>query len=110
VTRELSIRTQHGALATIREERAVARRIRALEGQAIERRAEDALRRELASGRMKDIKSLTKDALEAGGEIADVLADEVQARPFFARELADIASTGARGLKAGLRGYVEEGH
>jgi hypothetical protein len=107
VSRELSTRAQPGALATIREERAVARRIRTLEGQAIERRAEDALRRELASGRMKDIKSLTKDALESGGEIADVLAEEAQARPFFARELADIASTGARGLKVELRGYVE---
>lgn len=104
---ELSTRPHLGALAIVREERAVARRIRALQGQAIERRAEDALRRDLASGRMKDIKSLTADALEAGGEIADVLADEVQTRPFFARELADIASTGARGLKAELRGYVE---
>jgi hypothetical protein len=56
---------------------------------------------------MKDIESLTKDALEAGGEIAAVLAEEVQARPFFAGELADIARTGARGLKAELRGYVE---
>lgn len=107
MSRELSTRPQPGTLATIREERAVARRIRSLEAQAIERRAEDALRRELTSGRMKDIKSLTKDALEAGGEIADVLADEAQARPFFARELADIASTGARGLKAELRSYVE---
>lgn len=92
---------------TTKEERAVARRVATLRGRAIERRAEDALRRELASRRMRDIKSLTKDALEAGGEIADVLADEVQTRPFFARELADIAGTGARGLKSELRGYVE---
>lgn len=109
MSRELSTRPQHRALATIREERAVARRIGNLQGVAIERRAEDAVRRGLASGRMKDIESLTKDALEAGGEIADVLAEEAQAHPFFARELADIASTGARGLKAELRGYVE-GH
>lgn len=74
---------------------------------AVARRAEDAMRRELASGRMKDIASLTKDALECGGEIGDVLADEAQARPFFARELADIATTGLRGLRSELRDYVE---
>lgn len=107
MSRELSIRPRPGALATIRKERSIARRVGNIQGVAIERRAEDALRRELASGRMKDIKSLTEDALEAGGEIADVLAEEAQAHPFFARELADIASTGARGLKAELRGYVE---
>jgi hypothetical protein len=106
VSHELSVLPRRGVLAT-KEERAVARRIGALQGKAIERRAEDALRRELASGRIKDIRSLTKDALEAGGEIADVLVEEVQARPFFGRELADIASTGARGLKSELRGYVE---
>jgi hypothetical protein len=106
VNRELSVSSRLGVLAT-KEERAIARRIGALQGKAIERRAEDALRRELASGRIKDITSLTKDAVEAGGEIADVLVEEVQARPFFGRELADIARAGARGLKSELRGYVE---
>jgi predicted lactoylglutathione lyase len=60
-----------------------------------------------ATAAQHDIRDLTEDALEAGGEIAACLESEVQARPFFARELADIASTGARGLKAELRNYVE---
>ncbi|MGC2373118.1 MAG: hypothetical protein WA484_04505 [Solirubrobacteraceae bacterium] len=93
-----------------RDERGVIKYAKALQRRALEVRAEDAARRHVATGRMHDIKWLTKDALEAGGEIADVFAEEVQARPFFARELGGIASTGARGLKTELAYYIEEGH
>ncbi|MGH2911019.1 MAG: hypothetical protein ACRDJ3_00940, partial [Solirubrobacteraceae bacterium] len=55
------------------------------------------------------IRDLTENALEAGSEIAHRLAYEASARPFFARELADIASTGARGLKTELAYFIEEG-
>jgi hypothetical protein len=73
-------------------------------------RAEDAARRYVATGRIHDIRALSKDALEAAGDIGDVLAEEVQAHPFFAQELAGIASTGARGLKTELAYFIEEGH
>lgn len=99
-----------GPLALTREDRALARRAATLERQALAIRAEDVLRRQIASGRMQDIRGLTEDALEAGGEIADCLAVEAHKRPFFARELADIAGIGARGLKAELRSYIEESH
>ena len=107
MSRNLPVRSRLVGIALTREERAIARQVGSLHAQAVARRTEDALRRELASGRIGDVESLTKDALEAGGEVAAVLADGVQAHPFFARELADIASTGARGLKAELRGYIE---
>jgi hypothetical protein len=96
-----------GALIMTRAERALAKRAADAQAAAIASRADDALRRELTAGRMKDTASLTKGALEDAGEIGDVLAEEVQARPFFARELADIATTGLRGLKAELRDYIE---
>ncbi|HWY18453.1 MAG TPA: hypothetical protein VNY27_07045 [Solirubrobacteraceae bacterium] len=100
-----------GTLAMTRQqERALVKHAAALQRRMLAIRAEDVARRQIATGRMHDIKSLTKDALEAGGEIADSLAYEVQAQPYFARELADIASTGARGLKAELAYYIEESH
>jgi uncharacterized membrane protein len=92
---------------TRQERRALIKHATAAQQQAMAVRAEDAARRHVAAGRLHDIRDLTEDALEAGGEIAACLESEVQARPFFARELADIASTGARGLKAELRNYVE---
>jgi hypothetical protein len=91
-------------------DRALVKHAKALQRRAMEVRAQDAARRFVATGRMQDIRELTTDALEAAGEIGDVLAEEAQARPFFARELADIASTGARGLKTELRSYIEDGH
>lgn len=101
---------RHGGLALTRDGRAIAKRAKAEQRWALEVRAEDASRRYVASHRMRDIRDLTEDALEAGGEIADRLAYEASARPFFARELADIASTGARGLKGELAYFIEEGH
>jgi hypothetical protein len=106
----LPIPSRPGVLATIHQDRQLAKRAAGLERRAMEVRAEDVARRYVAAGRMNDIKGLTSDALEAAGEIADVLACEVQAKPFFARELSEIASTGARGLKTELAYYVEEGH
>jgi hypothetical protein len=93
-----------------RDERAVLKHAKALHRRALEVRSEDAARRYVATGRTHDIKRLTKDALEAAGEIGDRLAFEAQARPFLARELEDIASTGLRGLKAELAFFIEEGH
>ena len=98
------------ALARNYEARGLVKYAAALRRRAMEIRTEDAARRYVATGRIHDIRALTKDALEAGGEIAADLAYEVQARPFFARELADIASTGARGLKTELAYYIEESH
>jgi hypothetical protein len=99
--------TNRGALVMSRAERALIRHATTVQQQTMAVRVEDAGRHYIARGRLHDIRDLTEDALEAGGEIADVLAEQVQARPFFARELADIASVGARGLKGELRGYVE---
>jgi hypothetical protein len=98
------------ALARSYETRGLVKQAKALQRRALEVQAEDAARRYVASSRMHGIKRLTKDALEAGGEIADVFAEEVQARPFLARELGGIASTGARGLKTELAYYIEESH
>ena len=98
------------ALARIKEERGLIKQAKALRRQAMEVRAEDAARREIAAARMRDIRDLTQDALQGAGEIAGCLAYEVQARPFFVRELEEIARTGAQGLKLELRTYIEEGH
>ncbi len=106
----LPVPLRHGGLVLTREERGLVKQAKVLQRRAMEVRAQDAARRYVATGRMHDIKWLTKDALEAGGEIADVFAEEVHAHPFFARELADIASTGARGLKTELAYYIEESH
>jgi hypothetical protein len=103
------VSVRRGVLATTPKDRALVKQAKALQRRALEVRAEDAFRRYVAGGRMQDTRELTEDALEAGGEIADRLAVEVAARPFFADELADIASTGARGLRAELRGYIEDG-
>lgn len=102
--------TRLSGLPVTRQERALVKHATALQQRAMAVRAEDAARRYVATGRMHDIKRLTRDALEAGGEIGDCLAYEASARPYFARELADIASTGARGLKTELAYFVEEGH
>ncbi|HEY4811000.1 MAG TPA: hypothetical protein VIH71_08090 [Solirubrobacteraceae bacterium] len=99
-----------GALVTTRAERALIKHAITMQQQAMAVRAEDAARRYVAAGRLQDIGDLTEDALEAGGEIAARLESEAQARPFFARELADIAATGARGLKTELAYFIEEGH
>ncbi len=101
---------RHAGLALTRDGRAVAKRAKAEQRWALEVRAEDASRRYIARGRMRDIRDLTEDALQAGGEIADRLAYEASARPFFAHELTGIASTGARGLKGELVYFIEEGH
>jgi hypothetical protein len=98
------------ALARVKEERGLVKQAKALRRRAMEIRNEDAARRYIALGRMQDVRRLTEDALEAGGEIADCLAAQAWRRPFFARELEEIASTGARGLKAELRFYIEECH
>jgi hypothetical protein len=99
-----------GALVMTRAERALIKHATALQQQAMAVRAEDAARRHVAAGRLHDIRDLTEDALEAGGEIAACLESEAQARPFFVRELGDIAATGARGLKTELAYFIEEGH
>jgi hypothetical protein len=104
------IPVRHGRIAMTRQERALIKHATALQQRAMAVRAEDAARRYVARGRIHDIRALSKDALQAAGDIADVLAEEVQARPFFTQELAGIASTGARGLKTELAYYIEEGH
>lgn len=109
MSRELAVHSRLGVTRSAREDRAIVKQARALERRAIAVRAEDVARRQVASGRMRDIRDLSEDALEAGGEIGDCLAYEAERRPFFARELSDLASTGVRGLKGELRRYVEEG-
>lgn len=106
----LPVPVRRGGLALSHKDRAAIKHEKALERRAKEVRAEDAARCYVASGRMHDIKWLTKEALVGGGEIADVLAEEAEARPFFARELGGIASTGARGLNTELAYYIEESH
>lgn len=108
MNRELSPRPQPGVLATIREERAVARRIRTLQGQAIERRAEDALRRGLATGRMNDMGVATRYALGEGEAIADELAERIEKTPWAAKALGGIAEDGIRGLRHELRRLTED--
>ena len=93
-----------------KEQRDLIKQANASQRRALEVRAEDVARRQLATGRMHDIGGLTDDALAIGGQIADRLAYEASARPFFASELADIASTGARGLKTELGYFIEESH
>jgi hypothetical protein len=110
MSRNLPIAVPRGSLALSREERALVKHAKALQRRANAVRAEDAARRYVTSGRMQDIGDLTEDALAIGGDIGDRLAVEVSARPFFARELADIASTGTHGLKAELRSYIQECH
>jgi DNA transposition AAA+ family ATPase len=102
--------TRLGTLAMTRDERAILKHAKALHRRALEVRVEDAARLYVARGRTHDIRDLTKDTLEAAGEIGDRLAYEAQARPFFARELEEIASTGARGVKTELTYFIEEGH
>jgi len=92
------------------EARGLVKQTKALQRDALEVRAEDAFRRYVATGRMHDIKRLTAFALQAGGEIGDCLAYEASVRPYFARELSEIASTGASGLKTELAYFIEEGH
>jgi hypothetical protein len=100
-----------GTLAmTRKQERSLARYAGALQRRALEIRAADAARRYIATGRMHDIRELTKDALEAGGEIAGTLEDEARRRPFFAAELEGIARTGVRGLNTELECFTEDGH
>jgi hypothetical protein len=55
-----------GALALTREERAIVKHARTQERQVIATRISDVGRRQVASGRMRDIADLTNDALEAG--------------------------------------------
>jgi hypothetical protein len=93
-----------------KEQRNLIKQANALQRRTLEVRSEDAGRRQVASGRMHDIGGLTDDALVIGGQIGDRLAYEASDRPFFARELTDIASTGARGLKTELDYYIQEGH
>jgi hypothetical protein len=97
-------------LATTRDKRAIVKHAKALQRCALAVRAEDAARGYIARGRIGDIQRLTQDALEAAGEIGDCLAYEASVRPYFIRELEGIASTGARGLKAELAFFIEEGH
>lgn len=97
-------------LVPTRKDRAIVKHTKALQRCAMEIRAEDAARRYVATGRMHDIRELTKDALEAAGEIGDCLAYEASVRPYFIRELEGIASTGARGLKTELAYFIEDGH
>jgi hypothetical protein len=97
-------------LARSYESRGLIKHAKALQRRAMEIRAEDAARRYIATNRMHDIRELTKDALEAAGEIAGTLEDEARRRPFFAAELEGIAATGARGLKTELAYFIEEGH
>jgi hypothetical protein len=106
--RDLALRSTRGVLVRTREDRALVQHLEAVERRTIARRAEDVARRELSAGRMGDIVQVTDDALEAGGEIGARLEEEVRSRPYFARELVDIAATGARGLKSELRRYVGE--
>ena len=101
---------RHGRLVPTSADRALVKHAKALQRQAMAIRAEDAARRYVATGRMQDIGDMTEDALEIGGDIADHVAAKIAARPFFARELADIASTGARGLNTELRSYIQECH
>jgi hypothetical protein len=98
------------ALARSYEARGLVKHAKALQRRALEIRAEDAARLYVARGRTRDIRDLTNDTLQAAGEIGDRLAYEASLRPYFARELADIASTGAHGLKAELAYFIEEGH
>lgn len=98
------------ALASAYESRGLIKHAKALQRLVREVRAEDAARGYIASSRMRDIKRIAEDALEAAGEIGDRLAYEASLRPYFARELADIAATGARGLKTELAYFIEEGH
>jgi hypothetical protein len=100
-----------GRLVVSRKERRdLVKQTNAFQCRALEVRAEDVARRRVASGRMHDIGGLTDDALAIGGHIGDRLAYEAADRPFFASELADIASTGAHGLKTELAYYIEESH
>lgn len=111
MSRDLSVRSQLGALAMTRhQERGLVKQAKALQRDALEVRAEDVARGYIARGRIRDIRRLSFDALEAGSEIGACLESEAARRPFFARELADIASTGARGLKTELAYFIEEGH
>lgn len=98
------------ALAKIKEDRGLIKQAKALRRLAMAVRHEDEARRYITLGRMRDIRDLTEDALEAAGEIGDCLKTQVVASPFYARELEGIASTGAHGLKAELRYYIEESH
>jgi hypothetical protein len=93
-----------------KERRDLVKQANAFQRRALEVRAEDVARRQVASGRMHDIGGLTDDALAIGGQIGDRLAYEASDRPFFARELTDIASTGAHGLKTELDFFIREGH
>jgi hypothetical protein len=107
----LPVPYRSGALVVSRkEQRALIKQANAFQRRALEVRAEDVARRQVASGRMHDIGGLSDDALAIGGQIGDRLAYEASDRPFFARELADIASTGAHGLKTELAYYIEESH
>jgi hypothetical protein len=106
----LPVPVRHGGLVPTGKDRALVKHAKTLQRQAMAVRVEDAARCYVAAGQMQDIRDLTETALSMGGEIGDCLAAEVQARPFFAGELADIASTGARGLKGALRGYIEGCH
>jgi hypothetical protein len=100
-----------GALAmTRKQERSLARYAGALQRRVMEVRVQDAARHQIATGRMHDIRDLTQDALQAGGEIAGTLEDEARRRPFFAAELEGIARTGVRGLKTELECFIEDGH
>ena len=93
-----------------KEQRDLIKQANAFQRRALEVRAEDVARRQVATGSMHDIGGLTSDALAIGGQIGDRLAYEASDRPFFARELRGIASTGARGLETELGYYIEECH
>lgn len=93
------------SLVPTRRDRALSKHVATTQRLAVAARAEDAARREVIAGRMRDTAALTHYAIDQSVGIAARVESEAHGRPFVAAAVGRIGTTGIEQLERHLRSY-----
>ncbi len=97
-----------GGVLASREDKAAGTHLASLQTGALLQRAEAAIQRDLAMGKVSDIADVAEHALGEGGRVAGCLAAEIEKRPFAAQGLSQLAEQGFRDIARAQR-HLGEG-
>lgn len=92
-----------GGVLASREDRATGQALATIQTGAFLERASDEARRQLALGRMSDIGTATRHALDEGDAIVSDLVSRAESNPLAAKALGGIAEEGMHALRREVR-------